>query len=98
MQKKKRKYCAKGKVRKCRRCGETNLIKFNNHPNTWDGLQPYCKECDKKRLRKLYMSDLERNREKRRKWQEKNRKKHNKHVRDYYKRKREKPEIRLKNK
>jgi len=78
------------KIRKCKDCGTTKISDFNQHPNTWDGLQPLCRVCDSARLKKHYQDHIKECRAKRKKWQEEHRVEHNEHVRNYYKRKRKK--------
>jgi uncharacterized OB-fold protein len=42
-------FKAKGKYKKCSKCGKIYLAKekyFGKHPNTKDGLQSICKNCD----------------------------------------------------
>lgn len=76
-------------MKKCKGCERVlPLALFSRHPTNKDRKQGYCKECDRKNKKEWYQKNLERERLKRKKWQEKHPDKHKKHVRDYYKRKR----------
>ena len=62
--------------KQCRICGaEFYLSEFYRNKATTDGRQSYCKECDKKVSKEYYKNNLERCREKRKKWMKANYKK-----------------------
>lgn len=53
-----------------------------------DKLQSYCIECQKMVNKENYEKNIKARQAKRLKWQDENRELHNRHVRDYYERKR----------
>ena len=74
----------------CKKCGEEKSIdSFSVRKKSRDGRQANCRECQNKMSRKNYLKDIESSRRKRKEWIEKNRKKHNENVRNYYARKRQ---------
>lgn len=72
----------------CKRCKKDIPIeKYSRHKATKDGYQPICKVCDRDKQREWYQKNKEKEQAKRLKWQEENRELHNKHAREYQKRK-----------
>jgi hypothetical protein len=76
--------------KRCSVCKESKLLSEYQFADKKRGyLQSRCKTCDKIANKTSYKNNLEKNRKKRNDWQEKNRARHNFHVRMYGARKRE---------
>lgn len=60
--------------KQCRRCEKTRLTKFfNAYPRNRDGLQSYCKDCQREMVRESYARNPERYRHRAKETREKNR-------------------------
>jgi tRNA nucleotidyltransferase/poly(A) polymerase len=72
-------------IKKCRECHEDKEINdFAKNKLTKDGHLNVCKVCDRHQKKEWYQKNKEHCQRKRKIWQEQNREKHNKHVREYY--------------